>query len=416
MKITAMPSAMSGVLARLVPSSRRRRPSRSGSPAAARSLAAILRTCRQHLARRSRPWRRRRQIWIWRCRLRRSIWRSESDGLNSRHLAQRHHARRGVGVERVARDVDLVEVGDAGALVARQAQQDLVVLAVGTLPLARPARRRSARAWWRRSAAIDTPMSLASSRFTTMSSAGLVGLKLLSTSTVPLTALIFAITSCEMRSSSWTSGPMHEDADRAVPADVDLEARDALQALADRVVDLLLRARALLLGAPAGGSNHAGVAPDALGDALDLGELAQRRLDLLGLGGGVGERGADRRLDAQAGPALVGLRHELALRAADRAAPGEEASTSREADGAASAIARAPVQLAVAEGPAQRPVVARVQPVHAALLRARAPTPPARAASSAEGGSRHTEESIGSSVNETKSDTSTATTTVMPNW
>ena len=50
-------------------------------------------------------------------------------------------------------------------------------------------------------------MSLASSRFTTMSSAGDVGLKLLSTSTVPLMALIFAITSWEMRSSSLMSEP-----------------------------------------------------------------------------------------------------------------------------------------------------------------------------------------------------------------
>ena len=41
-----------------------------------------------------------------------------------------------VGVERVARDVDLVQVGDAGALVARQPHQDLVVLAVRAFPLA----------------------------------------------------------------------------------------------------------------------------------------------------------------------------------------------------------------------------------------------------------------------------------------
>ena len=34
----------------------------------------------------------------------------------------------------------------------------------------------------------------------------------------------------------------------------------------------------------------------------------------------------------------------------------------------------------------------------------------------ADGGSRHTEDSIGSSVKDTNSDTSTATTTVTPNW
>ena len=57
-------------------------------------------------------------------------------GPEFRDLAQRHHARGGVGVEGVARDVDLVEVGDAGALVARQPDQDLVVLAVRAFPLA----------------------------------------------------------------------------------------------------------------------------------------------------------------------------------------------------------------------------------------------------------------------------------------
>ena len=198
------------------------------------------------------------QIWIWRCRLRRSIWRSESEGLNS--AIWRSGTMRGVrvGIERVARARRSCRgrrcrcarraAGGSGSGGSRRPGP----------PTGRPARRRSCARVVATICCIDTPMSLASSRFTTMSSAGLVGLKLLSTSTVPFTALIFAITSCEMRSSSRDVRALHEDADRPVPADVHLQARDALQALAERVVHLLLgSSRAACLGHAAVISNHA---------------------------------------------------------------------------------------------------------------------------------------------------------------
>ena len=109
-------------------------------------------------------------------------------------------------------------------------------------------------------------------------------------------------------------GAQQVDPDRPVEAERELDAGDRLQLLADRRLDLLLRARAL--GAVDELQVDARVVAAFVGAdrrhrQRDLGERLQRRLDLPHLAVGVLEARADRRVEPQRDEALVGLRDEL---------------------------------------------------------------------------------------------------------
>jgi hypothetical protein len=137
----------------------------------------------------------------------------------------------------------------------------------------------------------------------------------------------------------------------------------------------------------------------------DFRERLQRRLDLLALAVGVLEARADRRVEPQRDEALVRLRDELGADERARWRSSRERDE-RDRDHA----------LAMPERPLEDRAVELVQPVDAVLDVLHEAAEPGHALERDPGGSCQTAESIGSSVNETNSETSTATATVTPNW
>ena len=224
-------------------------------------------------------------------------------------LAQRDHARTAVGVGLATRQIDLVEIRNPRALVLRQTHQYLMIFTVRAFPLAGVFARDHGASGGDDGSHRHTQITC---EFTIDGDIQRRAGRLVGAFDINGAFDRFQFRDDFLRDAIELADfrAHHENLYRTIPADAHFEPRDAGEALANRVVQFLLRARACFLVGQFQ-SEPGATFPDIARDAFDLGEFAQRGFDLLGFADGVVERGADRRLDAGVGPVLIGLRHEF---------------------------------------------------------------------------------------------------------
>ena len=254
------------------------------------------------------------------------------------------HARQAVGLG-AGGEPDALQVGDAGAVVDRQADHDGVVLAVGRAPQAGlvageqgPQRLRD-----RRRAEAEVGGGVAAQPHREHRLGGLeVAVEVDEAGDCRGRGASRPARSCRASSmsgpcsESWSCfctpppGPPGMLIETRMPGMLARRSRNRLGELFGRALALLQRlqaqvqARLVLAGGIAGVDRAVGV--------VDLGELAHRGVDLAQLGLGVFQRRADRRLDRHDLLAEVGLGHELE---ADVLRQGEAAEEGRQARSAA---------------------------------------------------------------------------------